>query len=61
MIKILKQSLEVRIDELGLDNLFNQNLSKPSKPPSIKNKIDLFLEIIKIKNEMKKFYETKIT
>jgi len=43
----------VKIEELGIDSILDYSLSKPNKPNYILNKIDIFTEIIKVRNEIK--------
>jgi len=46
--------MEAKIEELGLDSILDYSLSKPTKPSFIKNKVDIFTEMVKIRTEIKK-------
>lgn len=59
MINVLKGSMESKIEELGLDSILEYSLSKPSKPSFIKNKVDIFAEIVKLRNEINEYKNNK--
>jgi len=59
MIDILKSSLETKVEELGLNSLFEYSLSKTSKPDFIKNKVDIFTEITKVQMEINNYNKSK--
>jgi len=59
MLSVLKSSMEAKIEELGLDSILDYSLSKPTKPSFIKNKVDIFTEMVKIRTEIKNWNSSK--
>jgi len=53
--------MEAKIEELGLDSILDYSLSKPTKPSFIKNKVDIFTEMVKIRTEIKNWNSSKKT
>jgi len=51
--------MEAKIEELGLDSILDYSLSKPTKPSFIKNKVDIFTEMVKIRTEIKNWNSSK--
>jgi len=59
MLIVLKSSAEAKIEDLGISSILDQSLAKVSKPSYLHNKVDIFSEILKTKNELNEYKLSK--